>query len=116
MGNAVQLQFGKPDTAESGEAALEMASSKIYDVIFLDVLMSDMEGLAACTQIHETAENESTPIVFVTRLADAASREQALLCGGTVFITKPVLPAEASLQALTFAVHNRLENCLTTSS
>jgi CheY-like chemotaxis protein len=112
IANAVQLQFGKPKTADSGERAIELAAGKAFDVIFLDVLMPGIDGFAACAKIRETSENSSTPIVFITSLSDTASREKALSCGGSGFITKPVLPAEVSLQALTFVFRNRLEGCL----
>jgi len=112
ISSALQLTFAKPEVVESGEAAVELAASEVFDVIFLDVLMPGMDGFAACAQIREASPNETTPIVFVTSYADAASREKSVRCGGNGFISKPVLPAEISLTALTFAVRARIDRTL----
>jgi hypothetical protein len=60
MSNALQLGFGRPDCAESGEAAITTTSAKAYDVIFLDVLMPGMDGFATCPKIRETSLNSTT--------------------------------------------------------
>jgi CheY-like chemotaxis protein len=105
--NALQLQFGKPEVADSGEAALALTQEKSFDVIFLDVLMPGMDGFATCERIRETEENQATPIIFVTSHTDAESREKSVSCGGNGFISKPVLPAEIALTAMTFALRAR---------
>ncbi len=108
VGTALQLTFGKPDQAESGEAAVELAAGKQYDVIFMDVIMPGIDGFEACSKIRDGAANTTTPIVFVTSQKDAASREKATASGGNGFISKPVLPAEISLTAFTFAIRARM--------
>jgi CheY-like chemotaxis protein len=109
MSNALQLGFGRPDTAQSGEAAIAATSEKEYDVIFLDVLMPGMDGFAACPKIRETNLNPTTPVLFVTSLADASAREKSERAGGNGFILKPVIPAEIALTALTWALRARLD-------
>src|SRR6266545_3796316 len=63
---SLQLAFGRPESAESGEAALALAAEKTFDLIFLDVLMPGMDGYTTCKELHETALNCDTPVVFVT--------------------------------------------------
>jgi CheY-like chemotaxis protein len=108
ISNALQLAFGKPDNADSGEGALALAQSKVFDVIFLDIMMPDMDGFQTCLKIRETKVNGATPIIFVTSHNDSESRNKAFDCGGNGFISKPVLPAEIFLTALTFTMRGRM--------
>jgi DNA-binding response OmpR family regulator len=105
---SLQLVFGRPDSADSGEAALALAGKRGYDLIFLDVRMPGLDGFATCTQIHATAMNRRTPVVFVTSAGDAASRAQAAESGGCGFIPKPVLASQITLVALSYILHGRL--------
>ena len=105
---SLQLAFGRPDSAASGEAAVALAGKRGYDLIFLDVSMPGMDGFAACAQIHGTVLNNNTPVVFVTGADDTASRAQAASCGGCGFIPKPVLASQITLVALSYLLHSRL--------
>jgi CheY-like chemotaxis protein len=107
ISGALQLALEKPDTAESGEAALALAGEKSFDMIFLDILMPGMDGFTTCSKIHEASGNSKTPVVFVTGRGDMESRDQAMLSGGSGFIPKPVMPAEIRVTALTFCLRGR---------
>jgi CheY-like chemotaxis protein len=109
ISGSVQLAFGRPESAESGEAALALAAEKAFDLIFLDVRMPGIDGFATCAKIHETALNPFTPVVFVTALNDLQSRSQAATAGGLAFIPKPVLSSQITLTALTFVLGSRFE-------
>ncbi|MCL4789652.1 MAG: response regulator, partial [Verrucomicrobia bacterium] len=108
VSTAVQLAFGRPDNAESGEVALGLVAEKPYDLIFLDVLMPGIDGFVTCSRIHETALNRRTPVVFVTSHDDADARSKAVTAGGCGFIPKPVLASQIKLTALTFIMRARL--------
>ena len=109
VSGAIQLVFGKPDSADSGEAAIAIAAEKPFDLIFLDVVMPGIDGFAACKKIHQTVANRHTPVVFVTSHDDTGSRTQASAAGGCGFIPKPVLSSQLTLIALTFTIRARLE-------
>jgi CheY-like chemotaxis protein len=106
---SIQLVFGRPENAESGEAALALTSEKRFDLIFLDVLMPGIDGVETCKKIHETALNCRTPVVFVTSHDDTEARSKAALAGGCGFIPKPVVPSQIKLTALTFLLRARLK-------
>ena len=97
-----------PDLAESGEKAVEMANAHTYDVVFMDIQMPGIDGLTACTQIHDTGKNADVPVVFVTVQSDFQTRAQVRLKGGTDLIAKPYLVFELTLKAVTFAMRRRL--------
>jgi CheY-like chemotaxis protein len=106
---ALQMAFEKPESAEDGEAALAAATERPFDLIFLDVQMPGMDGFTACSRIHETVQNRTTPVVFVTGHTDLKARTQATLSGGGDLIGKPFLTAEVTVKALTFALRGRLQ-------
>jgi len=105
---ALQLKFGRPESATDGAAALELATEKSFDVIFLDVQMPGMDGFNACARIHETEANRHTPVVFVTSHIDEETRRVAEQSGGSDFISKPFLCSELALKAHTFMLRRRL--------
>jgi DNA-binding response OmpR family regulator len=106
---ALQMAFARPDAAECGETALALAEDREFDLIFMDVIMPQMDGFTACTRIHETLHNRSTPVVFVTALSDGEFRARAAECGGSDFVVKPFVFMEITVKALTFALRGRLE-------
>jgi CheY-like chemotaxis protein len=106
---ALQMSFEKPDSADTGEAALALAAQKPFDAIFLDVEMPGMDGFAACLRIRETQLNRSTPVVFVTGHSDFKARSQSVISGGNDLLAKPFLPAEIKVKALTFVLRGRLQ-------
>ena len=105
---ALQKTFLRPESVESGEAALALAAEKTYDVIFLDVIMPGLDGFETCLKIRGTLPNRTTPVVFVTSQNDAHAREQMTRTGGNDLLGKPFLTPEITVKALTFVVRGRL--------
>ncbi len=106
---ALQMAFDQPESVDSGETALALATEKPFDAIFLDVQMPGMDGFTACLRIHETVQNRTTPVVFVTGHSDFKARSQATVSGGSDFMGKPFLTAEITVKALTLALRGRLQ-------
>ncbi len=105
---ALQMAFKKPESAESGEAALRLANTRCYDVIFLDIIMPGMDGFEVCSKIRATGLNNQTPVVFVTGQNDFQARTRMSEIGGNDFVGKPFLNAEITVKALTFVLRSRL--------
>jgi CheY-like chemotaxis protein len=78
------------DVAEDGQAALEMATSKTYDLILMDMQMPKMDGMEATRQIRSSGH--ALPIVAMTANAFAEDRQRCLEAGMDDFLTKPVDP------------------------
>ena len=106
---ALQTTFPRPESVESGEAALALAAEKSFDVIFLDVVMPGMDGFETCLKIRGTIPNRTTPVVFVTSQNDASAHEQMVRNGGNDILGKPFLTSEITVKALTFALRGRLQ-------
>ena len=79
------------DTALSGVEALRMVSEKQYDLIFMDHMMPEMDGIETTEQIRAYKDWRSeVPIVALTANAISGMREQFLSSGMNEFISKPI--------------------------
>ncbi|MCC5812528.1 MAG: response regulator [Ectothiorhodospiraceae bacterium] len=76
-------------TARSGKEAVETARSEKPDVIFLDIIMDEMDGFEACRHLSKDAATKQIPVVFVTSKNQKADRVWAEMQGAKAFITKP---------------------------
>ncbi|MBQ1392731.1 MAG: response regulator transcription factor [Lachnospiraceae bacterium] len=72
--------------AENGTKALECLEKQEIDMIFLDVMMPEMDGMEACKRIREKTE---VPILFLTALYDEETKLSGYACGADDFVTKP---------------------------
>lgn len=80
------------DTASSGQKALEMVKDKSYDIIFLDHMMPEMDGIEILHRIREEAKdrNNRTPVVALTANAILGAKEMYLEKGFDDYLSKPV--------------------------
>jgi CheY-like chemotaxis protein len=108
MSTALQLMFGRPDVAESGEDAVRVAAYIKFDVIFMDVLMPKLDGFGACQEIRKEGKNQQTPVVFVTSETSPEAQDRGTKAGGNGFVPKPVMPAEIFVAATVFGYTGRL--------
>ncbi|MTT33315.1 SpoIIE family protein phosphatase [Terrilactibacillus sp. BCM23-1] len=60
------------------------------DLILLDVMMPDIDGIEACRRIKENEKFKDIQIIFVTALEDKTKLAEALDIGGVDYITKPI--------------------------
>lgn len=82
----------KIDTAESGFKALDMVAEKKYDIVFMDHMMPDMDGIETAKEIRKKyPAYADVPIVALTANALASSREELLMNGMSDFVAKPIV-------------------------
>lgn len=84
------------DLAENGRIAVEMYESGVYDLILMDVMMPEMDGLEATGAIREREREtgERVPIVALTANAMKGDRERCLESGMDRYLSKPIRPAD----------------------
>jgi twitching motility two-component system response regulator PilH len=75
--------------ATNGKDAICFAKSELPDLIFLDIIMPDMDGFAVMRELKKTPELKSTPVIFVSSKSQKADQVWATLQGGKGFIAKP---------------------------
>jgi len=79
--------------AENGRLAIEvLREHPDMDVVLMDTMMPEMDGLTATRAIRDIARYKSIPIISLTAKAMKGDRESALEAGATDYITKPVEP------------------------
>ena len=77
-------------TARDGVEAIAKAKSEKPDVILLDVMMPNLDGLSACAAIRAEPETAGIPIIMVTTRGEEKSIETAYRNGCTDYVTKPI--------------------------
>ena len=77
-------------TARDGVEAVAKAKSEQPDIILLDVMMPNLDGLSACAAIRSNPETAHIPIVMVTTRGEEQNVETAFRNGCTDYVTKPI--------------------------
>ncbi|MBQ8165783.1 MAG: response regulator [Lachnospiraceae bacterium] len=77
---------------DSGKKCLELLKDNHYDIIFLDHMMPEMDGIETLHHIKDEKLAVGTPIIMLTANAIAGDREMYLEEGFDDFISKPVMP------------------------
>src|SRR5437016_10640350 len=80
--------------AVDGQQAIEKASQFLPDIILLDMMMPEKDGLQACREIREHTPTQSIPIILLTARADEETKLTALEAGASDFLAKPFSTTE----------------------
>lgn len=91
-------------TAENGNAALRLARESIPDLILLDVMLPEVDGLEVCKILRRHPQTAAIPIILLTAKAAEIDRVLGLELGADDYVTKPFSPRELILR-----VRNRLQ-------
>ena len=76
-------------TAASGREAIAKAKAEKPGIIFLDVVMPDMDGYEACRQLAQDGDTKGIPVVFVTSKGQKADKVWGELQGAKGHVSKP---------------------------
>ncbi|WP_415882925.1 response regulator [Neptuniibacter sp. QD34_54] len=89
--------------ANDGKQGLEKAKTENPDLIFMDIVMPEMDGYSACRQITSDEATKHIPVVIVSSKNEEADKVWAQLQGATAMVSKPFTDAElmAQISALT---------------
>lgn len=77
-------------TASSGPAALAICERGDIDLILLDVMMPDMDGIEVCQRLQANDETRGIPVIFITARTGKESKLEGLGVGAVDYITKPI--------------------------
>lgn len=90
--NLVKNSEMQVDEAESGEECIKLLEEKKYDIVFLDHMMPEMDGIEALHIIKERQLCEGTPIIMLTANAMTTDKEMYIKEGFDGFLLKPIIP------------------------
>lgn len=89
--------------AVNGREAIEKAGVERPDLIFMDIIMPEIDGFAACRQITSATETKNIPVVIVSSKSQQADKVWAQLQGAAALIGKPYEDEAILEQARAFA-------------
>ncbi|MFV0564390.1 MAG: response regulator transcription factor [Flavobacteriaceae bacterium] len=79
-------------TAENGSQGVKKAKKELPQLIIMDVMMPEMDGIEACEQIRKHQPLQNTLIVFLTARGEDYSQVAGFDAGADDYITKPIKP------------------------
>ncbi|NDB76606.1 MAG: response regulator, partial [Verrucomicrobia bacterium] len=85
-------------TAADGTAALKKARASLPDLIVLDVMLPEVDGLEVCKLLRRDAATAGIPIIMLTAKAAEIDRVLGLELGADDYVTKPFSPRELVLR------------------
>lgn len=89
--------------ADSGQSALTLleTNAPAPDLIFLDIVMPDMDGYALCSQLKQNERTRDIPVIFISSLDTTQNKLTGFELGGADYITKPFQPKEVLVRCAT---------------
>lgn len=75
-----------------GEEGFRKAKAEAFSLIFLDIIMPDVDGFTLLKKLQETILTKYTPVILVSGLADVQHEEKGLTLGAVDYISKPFSP------------------------
>jgi twitching motility two-component system response regulator PilH len=88
--------------ASTGREALDMARQHRPDIIFMDIIMPEMDGYEATRRLSGDPATKDIPIIFVSSKRQKADMVWGQLQGGKGYITKPFSPSQIVEQIKAF--------------
>ncbi len=83
-----------PITADNGATALRMVQQEQPDMVILDVVMPDMDGLSVCYELHASAATAQIPVLMMSGRSRQVDIDLGMTVGADDYLIKPFNPAE----------------------
>ena len=83
----LELEGYEVTTVDNGPAVIRMVKNEYFDLIILDIMLPDMDGITVCETIR--MQHNDVPILFLSARNSGADRVEGLKKGGDDYLTKP---------------------------
>ncbi len=80
--------------AKTGKEAVKIATSKLPDLIILDIMIPELDGFQVARKIRQNQETQGIPIVAVTALTAYKDKQKCFQSGCNEYIPKPLIPTK----------------------
>jgi CheY-like chemotaxis protein len=80
--------------ARNGREALERALTDKPDLVVMDVMMSELDGLSALRELKHNDATKHLPVIMITTSAQTLTRQESEASGAALFLTKPFSPTQ----------------------
>ncbi len=101
----LELEGYEVTTADNGPAVLKLVKNEYFDLIVLDIMLPDMDGLMVCETIRMS--HNDVPILFLSARNTSSDRVEGLKKGGDDYLTKPFNLEELLLRVEKLIVKNK---------
>lgn len=108
LGNLLREKGYRLAAAQNGTQALDFVGNKHPDIILLDYMMPDLNGIEVCEKIKSNEDSKDIPIIIVTGVTDTWNKVQAFTVGAVDYITKPFEKEEVLARVNTHLENSRL--------
>jgi CheY-like chemotaxis protein len=86
-------------TGRNGRQAIELARLARPNLIVMDVLMPEMDGLTALRELKQDPCTAGIPVIMITARGHVMTRQEAETSGAALFLTKPFSPTQLLQEA-----------------
>ena len=109
--HALRLGGYDVECAPSAAKARDVLAKRRPDLILMDIMMPDQDGISFTRELRADAKTSDIPIIVISGLADAGTLNDALLFGAVDYLVKPVeIDALKAKIERTFAALERRKN------
>lgn len=84
------------ELACDGVDALQRLEEQVFDLVILDIMMPEMDGIEACRRLRADSVHGGVPVLMLTARAQIADIERGFEAGATDYMVKPFSPRELS--------------------
>jgi DNA-binding response OmpR family regulator len=88
--NALRLSGYDVECAPSAAKARDALAKRRPDIILMDIMMPDQDGISFTRELRADAKTSDIPIIVISGLADAGTLNDALLFGAVDYMVKPI--------------------------
>jgi diguanylate cyclase (GGDEF)-like protein len=92
LGTILKRERYQINVAKNGQQAVSIAMKTIPDLILMDIMMPEMDGLEACRRIKAEPSLEDIPIIFLSAKSEDEDIIQGFELGAADYVTKPFKP------------------------
>jgi DNA-binding response OmpR family regulator len=96
--SALRIGGYEAEGVETGAAALAVCERACPDLVLLDLMLPDLDGLEVCRRLRAGPVSARVPIVFLTARTDEATRVRGLALGADDYVVKPFSTQELLLR------------------
>ena len=94
----MQLEGYEALRAGTGRQALEIVSQENPDLIILDLMLPDLDGIEVCRNLRRDENSRNIPVIMLSARTEEADRVMGLETGADDYVTKPFSPKELILR------------------
>ena len=81
-------------SAQNGRQALEVAARELPQLIVMDIMMPELDGLTAVRQLKKNEATKEIPVIVIATSAHRMVQQEAEVAGAAAFLMKPFGPAQ----------------------